>query len=346
MITPNLFSFNEGYYAQQRSDLRDAENARAQELAAQRQTLFDQQQQEFAANQALRDLQRQLGERQARGNIDLFDVQQPGRVAGAQFAEAANAATRSAMAPNIQELATLGAQTLLERARTAQTQAGVGGAQAQMQARLFNDPEYVNNLVATQQANAEMGAQKSALAALLAQDEATLLGNPRTREIARTAAQLAQETKLIDSYLAADRMDAVNQILAQRGMEAKFEGMVPMARKIGETKWEPWRTAIGLPFYSNVVRNLNTAAQAHQRDASAQNRAVAPVPNILGGVPTTPTPLAGAAQQPAPAPAAPAAPAPRPRLQATPAEIDAIMRALRQQEADAATQAYLRARNQ
>ena len=356
MITPNLFAFNEGYAAEQRVQLADAEDQRRQEEAARRQFLFEQAQAEFSANQAVRELERQARLQELQGGLDLRQITQPEALAAARYTATTNAATREAMLPVVPQVAQAGASTLLDQALAAQTRAGTARTMAGLDAGFLATPGVAQNLQETRVNTAATQANQSALARLLSESERTFQADPQVRGLAQQATLLANETKLLDGLMQLGRMDQVNQILSQRGYEAKIEGQGANAayyiRPIGGATWETWTGAMSLPFYGNYVRNLENAAQAYERAMAGRARetgaqAVAPVASLglgVGGA-AAPTPIAGRA--PAAAPAAPpatapiTAPVPQPRLPINQQELALLAQAMRQQEAQAAAQRFM-----
>lgn len=331
MATLNFGSFFDGYYGQQKSELLDADNARADEIAGRQQQeaeraaqLFAQGQDAYRASATLRDLQRRALEQGLTGQMELFNVTQPDTVARAQFNARTGEVTRAAMEPIAPQLAELTAGNLLTQARTAQARGTAGLGQAQVDAAIFGAPGVQQDLVTIGTNAAAAKASQSALQRLLAQNEQALMTDPRTQEILRTTVQLGQETKLLDGLMQVGRMDQVNKLLQPYGMEARMEGAVPVTRRIGEQQWMPWTGAMSLPFYRSLAANLENAAQAHEREAAAararaqaaaKTPAATAAPVSVLGIPGAdtgqPTPLAGRAA-PAPVAAAgqPARPAP------------------------------------
>ncbi len=344
MITPNLFSFNEGYAAEQRLQLADAEERRRQEEAARRQSLFEQAQAEFAANQPVRELERADRLQGLQGGIDLRQVTLPEAVAAARYAATTNDATRQAMLPVVPQVAQAGAATLLDQALAAQTRAGTARTMAGLDAGFLATPGVAQNLQETRVNTAATQATQSALARLVSEADRAFQADPQVRGLAQQATLLANETKLLDSLMQLGRMDQVNKILSQRGYEAKIEGQGANAayyiRPVGSPTWETWTGAMSLPFYGNYVRNLENAAQAYERAMAGRARetgaqATAPVAALgLGVGGAAPTPLAGRAPAPAPASsAAPTvAPVPQPRLPISQQELAVLAQSMRKQE--------------
>ena len=343
MASPNFGSFFDGYYQQQRSDVLDAEAARAAAGAAQRDALFAQQQAEFAANAPLRALERASRQQTLQGGMDLFSVTNPAAVQAARFTATADAATRDAQLPMLPELAAAGAQTLRDRALATASAAGGERARTEAVAGLFQDPAFLASLVNAQRDTATAAAgragvqaalfsdpayttaltdtalniaatqsQDSALARVLSADKTTMLADPKVRELAAMTARLSMETQALDALMTRGDMAGVNTLLRPSGMEAKMEGAVPMVRRIGETEWRPWAGAMAMPFYKSLAANLENAAQAHEREAAAAKASAAarapsaPATQALG-IPAAPTPVAG---RQAPAPVTAPAPAP------------------------------------
>lgn len=360
MVAPNLFGFVEGYQAQQSIELRDAEERRRQEAEARQQTeerrrqaLFDQQQQEFFAAEQLRQAERDLALQRATGAAELLQVTQPDAVAGARFNLMTNAATREAMTPVVPQVAQAGAQTLLDRALTAQTTAGTARTQSQVLADFLGTPGVTDTLRETQVNAAQTAQSRTALGRLVAEQDLLTAQDPQAQAVVRATQQIAQETKLLDLLLQQNNLGAANQLLQRRGMEIKVappgSGAPLLIREVGAQEWRPWEGAMALPFYRQQLANYELAAQAMERRAKAQPAGTAPVTALgLGLTPSaTPTPLAGRAPAPAPAltpaPVPPPAPAPQPRLNLDPAQLAALVQYLRQQEAVAATQRYMQA---
>lgn len=345
MATLNFGSFFDGYAQQQGVELRDAEEARRRQQAAQAQTLFDQQQATFNQEAALRDLRIRNEEQRLRGGMELFTPQHAEAMARANFNLQAGNAVRTAQIPTLTEVAEAAAAAQRQRALTAQTQAGVDAARTNIaaslfgntaytdaltgaalttaqtaqtqaevdqakvgvQAGLYGDQQYTGALSATARNTAAAAENQSALQFLLSQDAVKIQQDPVARSLAEETAKLKQYGDLLNAAMQNGRMDIANRLLQPQGLEAAFEGGVPVVRQIGTEKWAPFAAAMSLPFYKDLTANLERAARAHLSGARADTLPAgqqgAPAAALLAP-PTAPTPIAGRG-----APATPAAPA-------------------------------------
>ncbi len=358
MITPNLFAFNEGYAAEQRVQAADAEERRRQDEAARRQSIFEQAQAEFAANQAVRDLERQDRLQALQGGIDLRQVTQPETVAAARYAATTNDATRQAMLPVVPQVAQAGAATLLDQALAAQARAGTARTMAGLDAGFLATPGVAQNLQETRLNTVATQANQSALARLLSESERSFQADPQVRALTQQVTMVANEAKVLNGLMQLGRMDQVNQVLRAQGYEAKVDprggGAPPLIRRIGTEEWVPWDGAMSLPYYRDLMMNAENYAQSLERAAAAARaragaagQTASPVATLglgVGGA-AAPTPIAGRASAPAAAPPAPAAPTvapvPQPRLPINQQELAALAQVMRRQEAQAAAQRFL-----